>query len=707
MHPRLRNAQIRAAVLWALTLAWAVLPLAAGCAPSRELREYDLVIYGGTSAGVAAAVQASRMGASVAIVCPEDHIGGMTTNGLGWTDSGDKAVIGGISREFYRRIKHHYESEGAWRWEDRDRFARYRPDEDAMWVFEPHAAEWVMGLMFADAGVPVFHGRRLDRERGVRLRGGRIESIRMLSGERFAGRVFIDATYEGDLMAAAGVSYAVGREANSVYGESLNGVQTATARHHQFEVDVDPFVVEGDPSSGLLARVHAGGPGVEGGGDGRVQAYTYRLCMTRVAENRVPFTEPAGYDPEQYGLLLRYLVAKPDARLMKPDPMPNGKTDTNNSGGFSTDNIGMNYEYPEASYARRAEILAEHERYQRGFFWFLVSDPRVPESVRAWMGEWGLAADEFRDNANWPRQIYVREARRMVGEVVMTEPMLRGLEPTPWPVGMGSYNMDSHHVQRYVAYTEGGRAVVRNEGDVQVSPGGAYPISYGAIVPRRGECENLLVPVCVSASHIAYGSIRMEPVFLVLGQSAATAGVMAMRRGVAVQDLEYAALREQLLADGQVLEHGEARAGGVAPSSVGGIVIDDGEAVREGTWTASNSVAGFVGRGYLHNGGAGGGDGGEAAVTFIASPPAGVYEVRVSYTAHENRASRVPVGVQWGEVRQMRWLDQRMRPPIDGLWAPVGRVAVGPGEQVVVRIGGGEADGFVVADAVQFLPVDD
>ena len=703
MHHRLRSAQVRAAAMWALTLAWAVLPLAAGCAPSRERREYDLVIYGGTSAGVAAAVQASRMGASVAIVCPEDHIGGMTTNGLGWTDSGDKAVIGGISREFYRRIKLHYESDGAWQWEDRDGFARYRADEDAMWVFEPHAAEWVMGILLAETGVPVFHGRWLDRERGVRTRGGRIESIRMLSGERFAGRVYIDATYEGDLMAAAGVSYAVGREANSVYGETLNGVQTGNAVKHQFEVDVDPFVVEGDPSSGLLARLDAGGPGVEGEGDHRVQAYTYRLCMTRVPENRVAFTEPAGYDPEQYGLLLRYLIAKPDATLIKPDGMPNAKTDTNNNGAFSTDNIGMNYAYPEATYAERAEILAEHERYQRGFFWFLVSDPRLPESVRARMGEWGLAADEFRDNANWPRQIYVREARRMVGEVVMTEPMLRGIEPTPGPVGMGSYNMDSHHVQRYVAHTEDGRAVVRNEGDVQVSPGGAYPISYGAIVPRRGECENLLVPVCVSASHIAYGSIRMEPVFMVLGQSAATAGVMAMRRGVAVQDLEYAALREQLLADGQVLEHGEARARGVASSSLGGIVIDDGEATREGSWTASNSVASFVGGGSPPPGGGGAG----AAVTFIASPPAGVYEVRVSYAAHENRASRVPVSVEWGDVRQVLWLDQRSRPPIDGLWAPVGRVAVTPGEQVVLRIGGEGADGFVVADAVQLIPVDD
>jgi hypothetical protein len=510
---------------------------------------FDLVIYGGTSAAVSAAVQAKQMGKSVVVVSPDKHLGGLSSGGLGWTDSGRKEVIGGLSREFYRRVKKHYDRPEAWVYQKPAEYSRYRADDDAMWVFEPHVAEAVFDAWVTEHRIPVVRQAMLDRAKGVERKGDRIASITTLDGKTYRGRMFLDATYEGDLMAAAGVSYTVGREANAKYGETLNGVQTAHARSHQFESPVDPYVKPGDRSSGLLPRIHPGPPGEEGAGDHRVQAYCFRMCLTTVPENRVPFAPPEGYDPKQYELLARYLQTGWSGVFKKFDPAPNGKTDTNNHGAFSTDNIGFNYDYPEASYQRRREIICEHEVYQKGLMYFLANDPKSPEKIRAEMSRWGLAKDEFLDNGHWPHQIYVREARRMVGDFVVTELHLRGAKTTPDSVGMGSYNMDSHNVERYV--DADGHA--RNEGDIQINPGGPYPIGYRAIVPKRSECANLLVPVCVSSSHIAYGSIRMEPVFMILGQSAATAAAMALDAGVAVQDVPYAKLRERLLADGQVL----------------------------------------------------------------------------------------------------------------------------------------------------------
>ncbi|UCG56558.1 MAG: FAD-dependent oxidoreductase [Phycisphaerales bacterium] len=510
---------------------------------------YDVVIYGGTSAAVAAAVQAKRMGKTVIIVCPDKHLGGLTAGGLGWTDSGRKEAIGGVSREFYRRVKTHYDRPEAWTYQEPSEYSRYRPEDDAMWVFEPHVAEQVFEGFITEYNVPVHRGEWLNRTGGVKKDRARIVSIRMLSGKIYRGRMFIDAAYEGDLMAAAGVSYHVGREANSVYGETLNGVQTRNATKHQFDKPVDPYRKPGEPNSGLLPRIHAGSPGEEGEGDERIQAYNFRMCLTKAPANRVRFPKPDNYDAMQYELLARYLDQGWRALFVKFDPAPNRKTDTNNHGAFSTDNIGMNYAYPDASYRLRRRIIKEHEDYQKGLMWFLAYDPRVPADVREKMSQWGLARDEFTDNDNWPHQIYVREARRMVSDFVMTELHLRRIKPTPKPVGMGSYNMDSHNVQRYVD-AEGH---ARNEGDIQVNPGGPYPISYEAIVPKASQCTNLLVPVCLSSSHIAYGSIRMEPVFMVLGQSAATAAALAIDGSTNVQDVEYSLLRARLLADGQVL----------------------------------------------------------------------------------------------------------------------------------------------------------
>ncbi len=536
-----------------LSLLGGVLPAAAVPAAEPPVTA-DVVIYGGTSAAIVAALQAQAMGKSVVVVSPDRHLGGLTSGGLGWTDSGNKAVIGGLAREFYRRIKRHYDRPEAWVHQKPEHYKHFRPHDDAIWVFEPKVAEAAFDDWVAEEAIPLIRDAWLDRERGVVKEGERIVSITTLDGRTFAGTMFIDATYEGDLMAAAGVSFTTGREANATYGETLNGVQTKRAASHQFKNKVSPYVVPDDPASGLLPRIHAGPPGEEGEGDHRIQAYNFRLCLTNVPANRVPFPKPAGYDPLQYELLLRDLQAGSRHVFGKFDPAPNGKTDTNNHGSFSTDNIGMNYDYPEASYERRREIIAEHAAYQQGYFWFLTHDPRVPEDVRQQMGQWGLAKDEFLDNGHWPHQIYVREARRMVADFVVAEPHLRRKMPTPDSVGMGSYNMDSHHVQRYVAHDKDGRAYARNEGDIQVSPGGPYPVSYRAIVPKVGECENLLVPVAVSASHIAYGSIRMEPVFMILGQSAATAAALAIDGGVPVQEVPYERLRERLLADGQVLE---------------------------------------------------------------------------------------------------------------------------------------------------------
>jgi len=525
------------------------------CAPTAGssagvLQTYDVVIYGGTSAAVAAAVQVKRMGKTAVIVCPETHLGGLTAGGLGWTDSGRKEAIGGISREFYQRIKKHYDRPEAWIFQKPEEYSRYRRDDDAMWVFEPRAAEQTFEQLVAEYEIPVHRDQWLKRNGGVKKKGSRIASITMLSGKTYLGTIFIDATYEGDLMAFAGISYHVGRESNEVYDETLNGVQTRNATKHQFEKPVDPYITPGDPGSGLLPRIHAGSPGKEGHGDHRVQAYNYRMCLTKVPENRVPFPKPDNYDPMEYELLARYLDKGWRAIFVKFDPAPNAKTDTNNHGAFSTDNIGMNYDYPEATYERRRKILKEHQDYQKGLMWFLAYDPRVPSDVREKVSQWGLAKDEFTDNDHWPHQIYVREARRMVGDFVMTELHLRKIKPTPKPVGMGSYNMDSHNVQRYV--DDNGHA--RNEGDIQINPGGPYPISYEAIVPKASECTNLLVPVCLSSSHIAYGSIRMEPVFMILGQSAATAAALAIDNNIDVQNVDYATLRARLLADGQVLE---------------------------------------------------------------------------------------------------------------------------------------------------------
>jgi hypothetical protein len=537
------------------------LSLVVAASSGAQTATYDIVIYGGTSAGIIAAVQAKRMGKSVVVVAPEKHLGGLSAGGLGFTDTGDKSVIGGLSREFYQRVWSHYDRPEAWKWQKREEYGNKGQGTSAMdsvlrtmWIFEPHVAEKVFEAFVTEYKIPVHRNEWLNRATGVSKHAGRIVTLTTLSGRTYTGRMFIDATYEGDLMAAAGVKYHVGRESRAQYGEQWNGVQTGVLHHrHHFGVlkrPISPYVTPDDPQSGLLPRISSAPPGEFGQADNRIQAYCYRMCLTDHPENRIPFEQPEGYDPRQYELLLRVFGAGWRETFQKFDAIPNRKTDTNNHGPFSTDNIGMNYDYPDASYERRRAILQEHERYQRGWLYFIANDPRVPAEVREEMRKWGLAKDEFTDNAGWPHQIYVRESRRMLGMFVMTENELLKTRPTPDPVGMGSYTIDSHNVQRYVT-PEG---AVQNEGDIGVSTNGPYSIAYGALAPRRGQADNLLVPVCVSSSHIAFGSIRMEPVFMVLGQSAATAAALAIDGGVAVQDVPYPQLRVRLLKDGQILE---------------------------------------------------------------------------------------------------------------------------------------------------------
>ena len=528
------------------------------CGAGDNENSADIIIYGGTSAAIIAAVEASKNGNSVIVVSPDTHLGGLTSGGLGFTDTGDKSVIGGLARDFYHRLYQHYTTDDAWVWEDRSDYGNKGQGTPAidgenrtMWIFEPHAAEKVYEDLVTEYEIRVDRDEWLDREKGVVMDGDRIRSLTTLSGKTYTGEMFIDATYEGDLMALAGVEYTVGRESVDTYGEEWNGVQTGVLHHqHWFWEDISPYVVPGDPSSGVLPRVSTEDPGEKGSADDKIQAYCFRTCMTDHPDNRLPFPKPAGYDSTQYELLLRSLLTGRKDFFQKFDRIPNRKTDTNNHGPFSSDNIGMNYDYPEASYERRQEIIDEHEQYQKGLYWFVANDPRVPEDIQTEMQRWGLAKDEFTDNGNWPHQLYIREARRMVGDYVMTENELLKRRPTPKPVGMGSYTMDSHNVQRYIKPD----GFVQNEGDIGVSTQGPYSIAYGSLVPKKSDCTNLLVPVCVSASHIAFGSIRMEPVFMILGQSAAAAAAIAIERGIAVQDVDYVELKADLEAKGQILE---------------------------------------------------------------------------------------------------------------------------------------------------------
>jgi len=545
---------------WLILLLLVWLPSAA---KSAELSA-DIVVYGSTPAGITAAIQASRMGHSVVLIEPGQWIGGMMTGGLGASDKGVTWTVGGLAGEFFENIYRFYSAPEPWKLETREVYLpkHGQTHTEAMacqWYFEPHVARLTFDRMLGTAGIKPLTRERLNRQSGVHKDGSRITAITMESGLTVKGNYFIDATYEGDLMAASGADYFVGREANSQYGETLNGIQIKPIPR------LSPYISDKDPSSGLLPRIAAKPPGNVGEASPYVQAYNFRLCLTSAPENRVPFPKPDHYNPLDYELLLRHILEKKELNPAKGYftrvPMPNLKTDSNNTGVLSTDFIGGQFGWAEGSYADREKILQQHREYQQGFFWFLANDPRVPEAMRKEVGKWGLAKDEFTDNGNWPTQLYVREARRMVGDFVMTEKNFprkfkdadgkmsskAAPEPINDPVAIGSYALDSHYVQMF---SDNGKLMVDGGFFTGVKP---YPISYRVLLPKASQCSNLLVPVCISASHVAYGSLRMEAVFMELGQAAATAAGLALEKKMALQKLPYAELRQRLLADRAML----------------------------------------------------------------------------------------------------------------------------------------------------------
>ena len=662
---------------------------------------YDVCVYGGTSAGVMAAYTAKKAGKSVVLIEPGRHLGGMTSGGLGATDIGNKSAIAGLARDFYRRIGQHY-------------------GKFEQWTFEPYVAENLFNQYLKEVNVPVMLGYRLI---GVTWKKGiltgiqvedtghpaRLDENNIPQGEdwqlkKIDAKMFIDCTYEGDLMARAGVSFTVGREANSQYNETWNGVQLLDK--HQFPDGIDPYVVPGQPDSGLLYGVSTAKLAPIGTGDKAVQAYNYRMCLTNDPANRIPITQPDGYDATKYELLLRQIAKNVPKELtwnlMHFVMMPNRKTDINNCGGLSTDMIGANFDYPTANYDRRAEIIRDHERYTKGFFYFIGHDPRMPKHLRDEMLQWGYPKDEYVDNDHFSPQLYVREARRMVGAYVMTQANCEGKTTVTDGVGMAAYTMDSHNCQRLVVTGPDGLAQVRNEGDVQVGGFPPYPVSYRALVPQRGQCPNLLVPVCLSASHIAYGSIRMEPVFMVLAQSAALAACQAIDEGRAVQDIDVKKLQARLANDPLL--------NGASPE----VLIDNDDStsvVRHGNWQRDTK----------------GGKYGASMLTSTVGKPASVrfnptrlrpgrYAVYVynparqggggnpdqgTATPDHNKASRVQVRVYNGRSVAEQTIDQQRK---NNDWIRVGDYAFA-GKTPYVEITSANADRPVVADAVLFMPV--
>lgn len=643
-------------------------------AQKSSVSETDVCIYGGTSAGVIAAYTAKKMGKTVILIEPGKHLGGMSSGGLGYTDIGNKYVVTGLARDFYRRIGAHY-------------------GKFEQWIFEPKVAEGIFNDYVKRAGFTVVFENRLIK---VKKEGNQITEITLentynptiATNKTIRAKVFIDCTYEGDLMARSGVSYTVGREANSQYNETINGVELMDG--HQFPDGIDPYKVPGDPKSGLLWGISGTELQAKGLGDKKIQAYNFRITLTNVPENRIDIAKPENYDPQKYELLLRLKEKAPwksinDVFIISR--MPNGKTDINNKGGFSTDLIGMNWEYPEASYEKRAEIWKAHETYTKGLLYFIGNDPRVPANIRDEMKQWGYPKDEYTDNANWTPQLYVREARRMIGELVMTQQYCQGKEVANDGVGMAAYTMDSHNCDRQVV-----DGMVKNEGNVEVGGFGPYPVSYRAIVPKRAEAANLFVSVCLSASHIAYGSIRMEPVFMVLGQSSAVAACQAIDKKIAVQQVNVKEVQKIIksnpLADGSIPE----------------VLVDNEDAEIVGDWKTEKY--GGYGPTYLT-------DGSKAAtaksVKFIPEIlKSGAYHIYTYFPKVMNSSTKTHITIHDGEKATEKIINQsdlRVEGQTSGEWVSLGLYSLSHEKKAYVEISNKNADGVIVADAVLFVPV--
>ena len=636
-------------------------------------RVVDICIYGGTSAGVIAAYTAAKAGKSVLLVEPGKHLGGMSSGGLGHTDIGNKYVITGLALDFYRRVGRHY-------------------GNFEQWDFEPKVAESVFNQYIQEGKVPVLLSNRIT---GLAKNHNRITTITLEDPARHVNttvtaKVFMDCSYEGDLMARAGVSYVVGREANSTYGETFNGVQLR--RGHQLPDSISPYRVAGDTTSGLLWGVSNSSPAANGTGDHKVQAYNYRICLTNVPENRISITKPEGYNVACYELLARMLKQYPWKNFREGfiwSRMPNGKTDINNKGGFSTDMIGANWRYPDADYATRDSIIRAHEVYTKGLLYFLGNDQRVPVAIRTEISKWGYPKDEYPDNNHWSHQLYIREARRMVGELVMTQQHCIGAEKITDGVGMAAYAMDSHNCDRQIV---GG--FVKNEGNVEEAGFSPYPVSYRSIIPKQTEADNLLVPVCLSASHIAYGSIRMEPVFMVLGQSAALAAVMAVNQRKPVQQVDIAVL-QRMLKQNPVMN-------GTVPETI--IDNEDSTAVTiKGSWKKQKRGGfgpNFLVSQYPHTG---------SSVTFTpAVTTAGTYQLYVYFPKIDSVASRMQVHVSDGKkatVNTVYSSQLKVEGQSSGAWLLLGSYQLPKGRKASIKIAAGSTDGYTIADAVLLAPI--
>lgn len=639
--------------------------------PQKPVDQVDVCVYGGTSGGVIAAYTARKMGKSVLLIEPGKHLGGLSAGGLGQTDIGNKYAITGLARDFYRRIGQQY-------------------GKLEQWTFEPHVAENIFNEYIRRAKVPVLFQYRIV---SAKKQDGVIREIVLENSGKptpktnriIRAKMFIDCSYEGDLMARAGVSYTVGREANSRYKETYNGVQLLDK--HQFPDGVDPYKIPGKPESGLLWGISPEPLQPDGSGDEKVQAYNFRLCLTDSLPNQIPVTRPPRYDSTRYELLLRYIEKRKPTELnwalMHIQPMPGHKTDINNSGGFSTDMIGMNYGYPDGGYETRRKIIGQHEDYTKGLLHFLGNDRRVPQHLRNEMRQWGYPKDEYTDNENFSPQLYIREARRMTGAYVMTQANCEGRETVTDGVGMAAYTMDSHNCQRVVA-----NGMAKNEGDVQAGGFGPYPVSYRALMPKEAECKNLLVPVCLSASHIAYGSIRMEPVFMVLGQSAAVAASLAIDGKSPVQKINVAALQNQLktnpLADNSPLE----------------ILIDDADKNNvqiKGEWKA-----GKLGRCYGASLLSDDNPAVAKSVTFsISVTQVGDYDAYVYSPEVPGKSSRLTVRLQAGQIVKNFTLST---PKDSSDWLHLGKFGFPAGGHSI-EISNQNADGLTIADAVLLVPV--
>ena len=673
---------------WRLTRLAAGLAL--GAAPLAA-READVVVYGATPAGIIAGVAAAREGATVVIIEPSRWVGGMVTGGLTRTDTGRAETIGGYTREFFTRAA-----------------ARY--GGKFMWFAEPHANLETFEAMLREVRIEVVRERQV---KAVRRTGGRIASLTTDDGREFAGRQFIDASYEGDLMAMAGVSHGIGREDRACYGEPLAGFYPMPVRPHPPEVMASdcgcvggkgPHYVHGTPAR-ISARDAQGrllfgvteSRAEPGSADGLTQAYNFRLVVTQRPEIRVPFPRPQNYEAGRYALLLRLIQAYPVvrfARLFHLGEVAAGKFDLNAQGLCSTDFPGGNIGYPEGNGPTRRHLRQAHIDYIQGMLWFLGHDERVPPALRDETNAWGLCRDEFADHGHWPYALYVREARRMVGEYVMVQADCQTAITKADTVGMGSFVIDCHLVQRLV--TPDGW--VMDEGAFPDAPARPYQIPYRSLTPRRSECENLLVPVCLSASHVAYCSLRMEPVYMALGQAAGLAAVQALRTGRAVQEIAVPELQAKLRVQKAVLEL--PHAAGVSAAKFAGLVVDDALAVCEGVWVASGFGQPIEGS-SRHDGNAG--KGSKSARFEVRVATAGEYAVRLAYVAAENRATNVPVTVAWGGQVATRRVNQRQVPAIEGHFAELGRFSLAPASPVIVTVSNAGTDGFVSVDAVQVV----